>query len=454
MIEAELGTQIDGQVESEQHKFAVKLLDTVARLKRLIQRGNPVAQQIQKDLSTKVDDPESMVRALDARVDEIAAISATSLQAEKAEPIVMIPEFSGDVGVERAGRIKHHYDGPEYAWNPLSMIARGIDGAELNIAVLLDPEVSRDYVANVLHDLIIVASLPKPFPSVEEHSKYITKITTFSAELVAAQSPEHAFSPEASIYCDVIGALASYCTNTYLFEIQKVIPEDNGFGERSVHFQPFSLPEVSQDLYLQGIEKTDVTEVIKTLANHLEYPGSPRSEQLKRNVVEGCHEAALVFNQDQISLKSLMQIHKRLMGDEPGGGLVDTNANTLNLFKGKDVEEELMDFETELNDIFKSVSTELSDQEALLLAIDVMKKWTDIHATSDGNGRLSRIIANGILNRSGKPLLPVSITNKWLHRKAIEEASENPEALVDFFTAQQQVGMTTWEQLIAYEASR
>lgn len=455
MTEAVLGVSPGLESQEGHSKLVDRLLVLVRRLRRSVRDGNPRAVEIQDELSSVADDPVKLVQTLHRRASDIETMTGTDAKDGLDESMVLsLPDFSGNIGSERAGRIKHYFDGPAYAWNPLNMISRGIDGAEQDIDLLLNPEVSRDYVANVLHDLLVVASLRKPFSSVEKHDDFISNLIIFREEVADKLHTENTMNAEAINYCEVLGALASYCIDSYAFEVQAIIPENNKFGPREVYFEPFSLPEVLQELFQMGVRKTEVEVIIQTLVSHLDYSGSPRQEEKKKNIVGGCREAELAIQAGPITLSSLMQIHIKLMGDDPSGGVVDTTPNSLNLFKGQDVGRELLEFEGDLNEAVARVSSDVTDEEALLIATDLMRKWTAIHATADGNGRLSRIIADIILSLAGKPLIPISIENKWLHRRAIEEAQEQPEALVHFFEQQQIIGVLDWDQLADYEASR
>jgi len=80
-----------------------------------------------------------------------------------------------------------------------------------------------------------------------------------------------------------------------------------------------------------------------------------------------------------------------------------------------------------LSDFFKWYNKEKNKYHPVELAALVHLKFVSIHPFGDGNGRISRLLMNYVLNSNGYPMLNIEYTNRSSYYNALERAQVKKE---------------------------
>ena len=351
------------------------------------------------------------------------------------------------VGLDIAGETEDWFYIPKTAWYPHDMLSRGGSGARLDVETLLHPDVADRYVVNVIGDLVECGTLRNMLApgAAEKLEAFVQKL-----EPQFVRNMDN-LTPEKQELVATVGALVNYVLASHEFATEKRTPQERHFGPREAHFSPFSIPDAAFDLLEQNVYKDNIPQLMAVLQKHIEYKGRDVISMKKQGIVKACQRAEEIFIKEKVELDDILSIHQELVSDSPRGGQINHNPNTLREIESGDLDSELDGFMTEFNTGILEITPQTPQNEVIETATELMKKWTDMHATHDANGRLSRIIGNAILIKGGQELIPVTVPNKWEQRIAIEDSERDQLALQQYWRRIMLPTVKTWEDLIAYE---
>ena len=88
-----------------------------------------------------------------------------------------------------------------------------------------------------------------------------------------------------------------------------------------------------------------------------------------------------------------------------------------------------------LREFFQWYEKENKKLNPVELAAQVLLKFVSIHPFADGNGRISRLLANYILKKNGYPLLNIKFNDRMAYYKSLEasQINDKPKYFIRYF---------------------
>ena len=162
--------------------------------------------------------------------------------------------------------------------------------------------------------------------------------------------------------------------------------------------------------------------------------------------------AESVFLKEAISEDDLANLHSALLSDNSVGSMIDTRPQILRRKGSANVKGAVKGFVGKFNSVINAVSPDMPIDEVMRSAVDVMQEWTDIHPSSDANGRLSRILGNAVLHKARQGLIPISLPNKWQHRLVYNNSTDSTKEMkVSYWKNILLPHAKSWTDLATYE---
>ncbi|MBN1645013.1 Fic family protein [Candidatus Woesearchaeota archaeon] len=197
-----------------------------------------------------------------------------------------------------------------------------------------------------------------------------------------------------------------------------------------------ALPQTAKEKYLENflvkftynsnrIEGSTLT--LKDTANLLKEGISPRNRPV-RDIKEAESHKKVFYDmldyKKDLNLNTVLYWHKLLLQDtdkEIAGRIrnhqVAIAGTTVKLPSP-------VELNPLLNDFFKWYNKEKNKLHPIELAALVHLKFVSIHPFTDGNGRISRIMMNFVLHKTGFPMMDISYSNRASYYTALERSQK------------------------------
>jgi Fic family protein len=143
----------------------------------------------------------------------------------------------------------------------------------------------------------------------------------------------------------------------------------------------------------------------------------------------------LLDNKQEINNKNILKWHKELFinsKEDIAGKIRNYNVKiSLSRFNPPTS----IELKYELNDFYKWYKQYNNRINKILLSCIIHLKFVSIHPFGDGNGRISRLIMNIILNNNNYPIFNIDYKNRMSYYKALEnsQVKKNPTYFIKWF---------------------
>jgi len=160
-------------------------------------------------------------------------------------------------------------------------------------------------------------------------------------------------------------------------------------------------------------------------ASLLEYGISPTRKPISDIKEAESHKnlflEILQYNKD-LSLNIILTWHKELLKSTKKDIAGKIRRHQVKIAGSKFIPPLVVELNFLLKDFFKWYNKEKNKIHPIELAALVHLKFVTIHPFSDGNGRMSRLMMNFILNKHGFPLLDIEYANRNSYYNALERS--------------------------------
>ncbi|MBU1604892.1 MAG: Fic family protein, partial [Nanoarchaeota archaeon] len=173
----------------------------------------------------------------------------------------------------------------------------------------------------------------------------------------------------------------------------------------------------------QRIEGSTLT--LKETARLLEDGITPRNKPFKDVKETEAHK--LVFEsmfeeKEDLSLKLVLNWHKKLFETVDLEIAGNIRNNPVAIAGSKYEPPQAVELDYLLRKFFQWYNNNKEEKHPVELAALVHLKFVTIHPFTDGNGRISRLLMNFILNRNGFPMLNIEYSNRTAYYNALERS--------------------------------
>jgi len=173
----------------------------------------------------------------------------------------------------------------------------------------------------------------------------------------------------------------------------------------------------------QRIEGSTLT--LKETARLLEDGITPRNKPIKDVKETEAHK--LVFEsmfeeKEDLSLKLVLNWHKKLFETVDLEIAGNIRNNPVAIAGSKYEPPQAVELDYLLRKFFQWYNNNKEEKHPVELAALVHLKFVTIHPFTDGNGRISRLLMNFILNRNGFPMLNIEYSNRTAYYNALERS--------------------------------
>lgn len=165
---------------------------------------------------------------------------------------------------------------------------------------------------------------------------------------------------------------------------------------------------------------------------------SPNNKDLKDTIETKKHLELinkLLDKKQEINNKNIVKWHKELFIDTKKDIAGKIRNYNVKISLSKFIPPTAIELEYELNDFYKWYNKYKNKLSKILLSCIVHLKFVSIHPFGDGNGRISRLIMNIILNNNNYPIFNIQYKNRKSYYKALENSQikKNPTYFVKWF---------------------
>ncbi len=205
--------------------------------------------------------------------------------------------------------------------------------------------------------------------------------------------------------------------------------------KKEQRLMPFSAKEKELETFMvkftydtQRIEGSKLT--LKDTANLLEKGISPKEKPIRDIKEAEAHKGVfyeLLNPKKDLSLQIVLYWHKKLFGEtkEDIAGKIREHGVQISL--SKFVPPTPVELQLLLKEFFDWYNQNKNKISPIELAALVHLKFVTIHPFSDGNGRISRLMMNFVLNKFGFPMLDIPYTKRSGYYTALERSQIKKE---------------------------
>lgn len=181
----------------------------------------------------------------------------------------------------------------------------------------------------------------------------------------------------------------------------------------------------------QRIEGSRLT--LRDTANLLEEGITPKEKPVEDIKEAEAHKKVfyemLGYTKD-LSLQIVLYWHKKLFEDTKADIAGKIRTHHVAILGSKFTPPFPAELDALLNDFFSWYNKNKNKLNPVELAALVHLKFVTIHSFSDGNGRISRLMMNFVLNKNGCPMLDIPYENRNSYYNALERAQIKKNELV------------------------
>ncbi len=179
------------------------------------------------------------------------------------------------------------------------------------------------------------------------------------------------------------------------------------------------------------IEGSTIT--LKETAKILEQGITPKNKPIQDIKETESHKKVfyeMIEHKKDISLQTVLYWHKLLLQNTHPDIAGKIRTHQVKVAGSKAEFPSPLEVDLLLKDFLKWYQKSKRELHPVELAALVQLKFVSIHPFSDGNGRISRILMNFVLNKYGYPMLNIKYTNRDSYYNALERAQVTKEELV------------------------
>lgn len=172
---------------------------------------------------------------------------------------------------------------------------------------------------------------------------------------------------------------------------------------------------------------------LKDTANLLEKGISPKDKPL-RDIKEAENHKKVFYEmlgyQKDLNMQIVLYWHKNLLGETKEDIAGKIRNHHVMISRSKFIPPTPAELDFLLKEFFDWYKKNRSRINPVELAALVHLKFVSIHPFSDGNGRISRLIMNFVLNKSKMPLIDIDYINRNSYYNALERAQVKKNELI------------------------
>ena len=165
---------------------------------------------------------------------------------------------------------------------------------------------------------------------------------------------------------------------------------------------------------------------------------TPKNKNLKDTIETKNHLeliSKLLSKKQEINNKNILIWHKELFKDTKEDIAGKIRNYNVKISLSKFIPPTAIELNYELKDFYKWYNKSNTKFNKILLSCMVHLKFVSIHPFGDGNGRISRLIMNIILNNNNYPIFNIVCKNRNSYYKALEnsQVENNPTYFIKWF---------------------